>query len=157
MAKLARMPRLTRAFIRISFLYLVAALLWGLLLALGQQVAVPGWLTAAGPVYFHLFLVGWLTQLIFGTIHWLFPSADPPRPELEMWLGWAALILLNTGLLLRVVAEPSATLQPGSIWGWLLVASAICQWLGGISYVVVVWPRSRERARKRPSGRQETA
>jgi hypothetical protein len=157
LAKLAAMPQLTRAFIKISFLYLVTALLVGLLLALRQQVALPGWLTMAGPVYFHLFLVGWLTQLIFGTIHWLFPSADPPRPERERRLGWAALVLLNAGLLLRVVAEPAATLQPGSVWGWLLVVSATSQWLGGMAYVIVVWPRSRERARKRRSRRQETA
>lgn len=154
---LAHMPQLTRSFIKISFIYLVAALLLGLLLALRQFVSLPAFLTAAGPVYFHLFLVGWLTQLIFGTIHWLFPAANPPRPQAEKWLGWTALVLLNAGLLLRVVAEPPATLRPGTIWGWLLVISAICQWLGGIVYVVAVWPRSRKRARKRRSRTREAA
>ncbi|MDT8306547.1 MAG: hypothetical protein RRC07_11480 [Anaerolineae bacterium] len=149
------MPQLTRAFIKISFIYLLAALLLGLLLALRQLVSLPAFLTAAGPVYFHLFLVGWLTQLIFGTIYWLFPAANPPRPRAEKWLGWTALILLNAGLLLRVVAEPLATLRPGTFWGWLLVVSAVCQWLGGFAYVAVVWPRSRERTRKRRRRSQE--
>lgn len=149
------MPQLTRTFVRISFLYLLAALLLGLLLALRPAVSLPAFLAASGPVYFHLFLVGWLTQLIFGTIHWLFPGEAPPRPALEQRLGWFSLVLLNAGLLLRVVAEPSATLHPGTIWGWLLVVSAACQWLGGLAYVAVVWPRSRERTRKRRRPKQE--
>jgi hypothetical protein len=146
--KLQRMPRLTRWFIKIAFLYLVAALLLGLFLALRPLVALPLWLTAVGPVYFHLFLVGWLTQLIFGTIYWLFPPAAAPRPQLEAWLGWSALALLNAGLLLRVGGEPLVALRPGSGYGWLLVISAVFQWLGGVAYVALVWPRSRERARK---------
>lgn len=154
------MPPLTRWFIKAAFLYLVAALLLGFLLALRPVVALPLWLTGVGPVYFHLFLVGWLTQLIFGTIFWLFPPADPPRPQLEAWLGWASLVLLNAGLLLRVAGEPAVALRPGSGWGWLLVASGILQWLGGLAYVVLVWPRARERARqrvRRRAGQQERA
>lgn len=143
------MPQLTRWFIKISFLYLAAALLLGFLLALRPLLALPLWLAGVGPVYFHLFLVGWLTQLIFGTIFWLFPPADPPRPRLESWLGWTALFLLNVGLLSRVVGEPAIALRPGSGWGWLLVASGILQWLGGLAYVVMVWPRARERSRQR--------
>lgn len=141
------MPPLTRWFIRVSFLYLVVALLLGFLLALRPLLPLPPIVSATMPVYFHLFLVGWLTQLIFGTVFWLFPPADPPRPELETWLGWSALALLNAGLLLRVLGEPAVALQPGSPWGWLLVISAILQWLGGLAYVVLVWPRARERAK----------
>ncbi|NLF66255.1 MAG: hypothetical protein GX579_16815 [Chloroflexi bacterium] len=149
------MPPLTRWFIRIAFLYLVVGLLLGLLLALRPILPLPPFLTGTIPVYFHLFLVGWLTQLIFGTVFWLFPPAEPPRPELEARLGWSALLLLNAGLLFRVVGEPAVALRPGSPWGWLLVISAICQWVGGLAYVILVWPRARERARAK--GRREEA
>jgi hypothetical protein len=141
------MPLLTRWFIRISFLYLIVALLLGFLLSLRPLFPLPPVLTATVPGYFHLFLVGWLTQLIFGTVFWLFPPADPPRPELEARLGWGVLVLLNAGLLLRVLGEPVVALQPGSAWGWLLVVSAVCQWVAGLAYVTLVWPRARERAR----------
>ena len=137
------MPLLTRVFIRISFIYLAAALFLGLLLALRASLPFPGWLATAGPVYFHLFLVGWITQLIFGTIIWLFPRSHPGRSEREEQLGWATLLLLNGGLLLRVVGEPASVGRPGSIWGWLLVVSAALQWTASLTFTALAWSRSR--------------
>jgi heme/copper-type cytochrome/quinol oxidase subunit 1 len=33
------------------------------------------------PAYFHLFLVGWVTQMIFGVIYWMFPIITRTRPR----------------------------------------------------------------------------
>lgn len=142
------MPLITRWYIRSSFLYLIASLLIGLLIALRAQLALPAIFGVMGPVYLHLFLVGWIMQLIFGVIFWLFPK---PRTELPNWEGvaWIVWLLLNLGLLLRVVAEPPAVLQPGGVWGWFLVASALLQWLAGIGLIVIVWPRAYTRVRRR--------
>jgi hypothetical protein len=52
---------------------------------------------------------------------------------------------LNSGLLLRVVAEPLQTLRSTRLLGWLLVAAALLQWLGGIAFVLNTWPRVKER------------
>ena len=141
------MPPLTRWFIRIAMLYLLAALLVGVLLALRSPLGLPGFFLRLGPVYFHLFLVGWVTQLIFGTVHWLFPGARTARAQTAT-LGWVTLALLNSGLLLRVLAEPLSAGQAGSFWGWLLVLSALLQWLAALAFAAFVWPRTRERRRK---------
>lgn len=142
------MPLITRWYIRSSFLYLVGSLLVGLLIALRSQLGLPAQFGVMGPVYLHLLLVGWITQLIFGVIFWLFPK---PRTALHNWerVAWIVWTMLNLGLLLRVVAEPQAVLQPGSAWGWILVASALLQWLAGIGLIIIVWPRAYTRDRNR--------
>jgi hypothetical protein len=128
--------------VRTSLFYLVLALLVGVWQALGPLV---GW-TRPGlfPVYFHLLVVGWLTLLIFGVAHWMFPKYSREQPRGRESLGWAVYILLNAGLLLRAAAEPLNT-GNGGLWGWALFASALLQWLAGLLFVVNAWPRVKER------------
>ena len=135
------MPRLTRWFIRAALLYLIAGLLLGAILAGRPLWSLPPLLAAAGPVYFHLLMVGWVTQLIFGIAYWLFPKFAKDRPHGSELLGWATFGLINAGLLLRVVAEPANAIRPDTIWGWLLLVSAGLQWLGGMGFVLNTWPR----------------
>ncbi len=58
-------------------------------------------------------------------------------------LGWAALVLLNAGLLLRAVAEPWHAVTGHG--GTALVVSAVFQMLAGLAFVANTWPRIRER------------
>src|SRR5512139_1248642 len=115
------MPTLTRWFIKIALVYFVAALLLGLLLAFGGTSTLPGWIGAFSPVYFHLFMVGWVTQLIIGVAYWMFPKYSSEKPRGNEQLAWATFWLINIGLLLRVVSEPLNNQAPNAIWGWLLV------------------------------------
>lgn len=142
------MPPLTRWYIRTSFLYLLASLLLGIPLALRTLVPLPTVFGLLDPVYLHLFLVGWITQLIFGVIFWLFPKQKSDAVNWDA-IGWATWALLNVGLLLRVITEPQALLQPGAIWGWGLALSALLQWLAGLGLIFIVWPRAYSRERKR--------
>lgn len=135
------MPNLTRWYIRTSFLYLAAALLVGIALAWRTVQSLPGFVGRLQPVYAHLFLVGWVTQLIFGTVYWLFPK--PEEEQFHRRVGWATYALINAGLLLRAVSEPLSAPRPGGVWGWLLVLSAVLQWVGGIGFVITTWPRAR--------------
>lgn len=141
------MPTLTRWFIKSALLYLVAALLLGALLAMRPLLNLPPFIGLLSPAYFHLFMVGWVTQMIFGVIYWMFPIITRARPRGSEPLGWATYFLLNTGLLLRVVGEPWAALQSGSGVGWLLVVSAVLQWLGAVTFIVNAWPRVKEKYR----------
>ncbi len=133
------MPKLVRWYIRAGLVYLVAALLAGLLLA-APGTHIPG-LT---PVYFHLLMVGWATQLILGVAYWMFPRYSKEAARGPTWLGVMIFAALNLGLLLRAAAEP---LQAAGLdeAGWLLAVSALLQMAAGWMAVAALWPRVRER------------
>lgn len=135
------MPTLTRWFLRIALLYLILALCLGILLA----VPGPSPLSGLFAIYIHTLVFGWLTQLIFGVALWMFPKYSADRPRGYEWLGWATLILLNLGLVLRIIFEPLQTLGPSPASGWMLVLSAVLQWLSGVTFVFNTWARVREK------------
>lgn len=139
------MPRVTRWFVRSSLVYLALGLLaWW---ALAAQEA--GWLPATiarwAPAYIHLFTVGWLTQLIFGVAHWMLPMYSKERPRGREELVWAVWAAINVGLPLRVLTEPLAARDPGSVWGVLLTVSSLLQWAAGVLWAVNTWPRIKPR------------
>lgn len=137
------MPLLARWYIKTALLYLVGALVVGVLIAAGPVIGIPAapgilWIT-----YLHLFVVGWLTQLIIGVAIWLFPRHSRERPFGAIGLVRAAYPLLNVGLLLRAVAEPGILWSGQAVWRHLLVVSAVAQWLAGLLFVVYIWKRVR--------------
>ncbi len=135
------MPTLTRWFLKASLLYLILALSAGILLVL------PGGNPLSGlfAVYIHTLAFGWLTQLIFGVALWMFPKYSAARPRGYEWLGWATFILLNAGLVLRIVFEPMQSSVATPFAGWMLVTSAVLQWLSGVAFVANTWVRVREK------------
>ena len=139
------MPRLTRYFIKTALVYLAAALALGLLLAARSAVDLPPELLALSPVYFHLFMVGWVTQLIFGMLFWMLPKSSKELPRGHEKLAWAAYILINCGLVLRVIGEPLTALRADWGLGWLLSLSALLQLAGGWAFIANTWPRVKVR------------
>ncbi len=127
------MPPITRLFIKTGLLYFVAAcalLLVDSLFADGNL-----WLT---PTWLHLFVVGWISHLIFGVAGWMFPKHSKATPRGNEKLAYTGYALLNLGLMTRTIFEPlsASTWRPGS-----LVVSAILQWAAGMILVVWIWPR----------------
>lgn len=141
------MPSLTRWYIKSALLYLAAALLLSILLALPDGFDLPPFIHFMNPAYFHLFLVGWVTQIIFGVIYWMFPIITRARPRGNIRLGWLSYILLNVGLFMRVIGEPLSSVRPNGGFGWILAASALLQWLAAVIFVMLAWPRVKERYR----------
>jgi hypothetical protein len=140
------MPELTRWYLRAALVYFVVALGLGLLQALRGVVQVPAAVAALYPTYVHLLTVGWLTQLIFGVVWWMFPRHSAEMPYRSERLGRATFALLNGGLLLRVAAEPLLALSTsGRAAALALAASALLQWLAGLAFVTNTWPRVKER------------
>jgi heme/copper-type cytochrome/quinol oxidase subunit 1 len=136
------LPTLTRWFIKSAMLYLIAALILSIGLQPPLRKELP-FLAAAWPTYLHLLVLGWLTQLIFGVALWLFPKHSRAHPRGDERLGWASFLLLNVGLVLRAIAEPSHAL--GYRVGALLIVAAAAQLLAGLAFVLNTWPRVRER------------
>ncbi len=138
------MPRVTRWFVRSAIVYLVAGLVMGVVsVASPLGISIAEWVTF--PIYVHLLVVGWVTQLIFGVAYWMFPRYSKEQVYGNMRLAWATYIMLNVGIVLRLFGEPARSSDPDTVWGWLLAASAVLQWLAGLSFVVGIWPRIKER------------
>lgn len=136
------MPTITRWFLRLALVYLLLSLLVGVLVVIPNAVSpVHPLLPALSPVYFHAFMVGWVTQMIFGVAFWMFPKASRDQPRGNERLVWWSFWLLNVGLALRVGAEPLNTARPGSVWGWLLVLSALLQWAAALAFAANIWGR----------------
>jgi len=139
------MPLLIRCFLKSALACLALALALGVALAVPASVRVPPAVLTLAPVYFHVLMVGWVTQLIVGVSLWMFPRLPTTARPAPAALGWVVFAGLNLGLLLRVVAEPAHALDPRAGWGALLVVSALLQWGAGLVYVGLVWPRVRGR------------
>ena len=139
------MPPLTRWFIKTSLVYFILALAVGLVLAVQGIWSLSLRLAGMFPVYIHLLVEGWLTLLIMGVVFWMFPKYTHDRPRGSEALGWATYILVNVGLIIRVISEPINTQQPAMLWGWLLVTAAVLQWSGGMAFVANTWSRVKEK------------
>lgn len=139
------MPLLTRWYVKTAIVYLVSALLLGVVLAGGSLVRLPAVLVLSAPAQIHLFVVGWLTQLIFGIAYWMFPKASAERPRGSDRLAVLTYLALNLGLLSRAAGEPWNAVQPGAAPATLLVCAALLQWLGGLGFAAAAWPRVRGR------------
>lgn len=141
------MPRITRIFVKTALAYFVAAMALGLLLAL-RPLLPGGWLDGLGgvwPVYWHLFMLGWVTQLIMGIAYWMFPRFSREQPRGSDRLAWVTYALLNGGLLLRAIAEPQLQRPPAALWAMLVAAAALLQWGGGMAFVANTWTRIKEK------------
>jgi hypothetical protein len=129
-------PRLSRWLARTALLYLLAALLLGV--AMPAAARHSAYLSAAWPVYIHLLVLGWATQLIAAVAYWMFPRAEPKSPASDA-PGWAMYGLLNAGLLLRAVAEPVPERHA------LLPFAALLQLAAILIFAATLWPRIRGR------------
>ncbi|MBE2183296.1 MAG: hypothetical protein IAE89_07710 [Anaerolineae bacterium] len=139
------MPTLTRWYIKAALIYLIVALSLGTLIAIRPAFMPPALLASLYPVFIHLFIVGWLTQLIFGIAFWMFPKQSKENPRGNVRLAWLIFALLNIGLCLRAISEPGLALSVGSVAGFGLGISAVLQALAGWLFVANVWGRVKER------------
>lgn len=139
------MPVLARYTIKTALVHLALALVIGLALAAQSVFQLPVFIATLRPVFLHLLIVGWLTQLIFGVATWMFPKYSKEQPRGNPQLGWIVYLSLNLGLVFRAIGEPLIALQPGSIGGPTLVISALLQVTAGWLFIITIWPRVKER------------
>lgn len=110
------MQLLTRTFIKTALVYFVLALLLDILLSLHVS-------NSLFPVYIHWLVFGWLTQLVFGVVYWMFPKYSNQLPRGLEGLSWITYGALNIGLILRAIAEPLQASQASNLFDVLLVLS----------------------------------
>ncbi len=139
------MPTLSRWFIKLGMLYFAAGLTMGALMLLQPVLGWPSSWQVLRPVYLHFLFIGWVTQIIMGIGYWMLPKQSKERPRGSQRLGWAVLVLLNVGLLLRAVGEPAIVLVPQAGLGWTLALASTCLLLAGWGFILNTWGRVKER------------
>lgn len=135
------MPPLSRWFIKTSLIYLVATFLTGVLAAFDQPwpaLPGPGRLTI---IYYHLLMLGWVSQLIFGVANWMFPVYSRTAPRRSEQLGWGSYGALNGGLVLLLLGEAVRASTSGPAGLWLVVIASFLLWLAGLAFVINTWGR----------------
>lgn len=136
------MPRITRFFIKTGLIYLLA----GVFLALVAEL--PG-LQARSlllPVYWHMLVIGWITQVIMGVAIWMFPRRKRDRKKTDSRAAWLAYWLLNSGLVLRFLSEPFLPVfNQSTVFPAIAVLSALLQVSAFIAFTVEIWPRLQKR------------
>lgn len=133
------MPKLTRWYIKSSLFYFITAVFIGI--GIKANLGYLSFFSSLTPVYYHLFMLGWVTQLIFGVSFWMFPRHTREKPRGNEPLAWAVFFLLNTGILMRAISEPVSLFYPSVFWSITLLISAIFQWAAGVGYVIHIWKR----------------
>ena len=133
------MPTLTRWYVKSSLFYFILAVIIGIGIKAGFTDASQ--FSKFTQVYYHLFMVGWVTQLIFGISFWMFPRYTREKPRGNETLAWISFVLLNIGLLLRTFTEPLLISNPSQFLRSIVLFASIFQWLAGIGYIIYIWNR----------------
>jgi uncharacterized membrane protein len=141
------MPRESRMFVKAGFVYLVLTFAVGgvllMLEALGRSVPYVFAIEHA-----HLGEVGWLVNIVIGIALWMLPLNRERFPATQgrypTAVVYACFVLLNGGLLLRLIAEPWYQLGGGApAAAALLALAAISQPAAAALFVFVAWQRVR--------------
>ena len=139
------MPKLTRWSIKTALQWFVAATVVGFVTTAPTALGLPAALTGLGPLYVRFLTLGWLTQLIFGVVFWLFPTYDKARPHGSERLAWATFALLNGSLVLWALAEGVQPVAGVPAPSWVFVLAALSLWLAGLGFVINTWGRVKVR------------
>ncbi|MDZ7721097.1 MAG: hypothetical protein U5K72_19910 [Balneolaceae bacterium] len=143
------MPRITRWFIKSGMIYLFL----GIVLAFLSELPFIDSGTLLLPVYWHMIVIGWVTQVIMGVSIWMFPRKRRDRKKTETFSALASFWCLNTGLIIRFLSEPFLPFFTENLWMMGIISVSILLQLGGILfYVAEIWPRVQpKKKRKRRS------
>jgi hypothetical protein len=146
------MDPLSSRMVRASLVWLLAGVAIGAAMLVDR--ALPGqWRAWLAPSHAHMLFVGWFLQFALGVAYWLMPRRrSPERP-----LGYheraasVAVIALNLGLVLRVIAEPlERSGQTTELTLTTLAASALLQLGAVLVFVIQMWPRLGPRVSRKP-------
>ena len=137
------MPPLIRRYIKTSFVFLIAGVLLGSYVSVGQFLVgtYPPRLVITAHV--HLLLVGFMLMIVMGVATWMFPrpARDDARyrPELAEAVYWV--MTLATGV--RAVAEMITAYSDSPALRVTIALGSLGQAGGVLLFVVNMWTRVR--------------
>lgn len=142
------MPRITRWFIKSGMIYLFL----GIVLAFLSELPYIQSGSLLLPVYWHMIVIGWITQIIMGVSIWMFPRKRRDRKKTETFTAIASFWSLNAGLIIRFLSEPFLPFFTENPWMFVTISVSILLQLGGILfYIVEIWPRVQSKKKRKRS------
>ena len=139
------MPTLSRWFIKLGMVYFALGLMMGAAMLAQPPMGWSPMLQVLRPVYLHFLFIGWVSQLIMGVGYWMFPKLTKEKPRGSERLGWAVLIMLNVGLVMRAIGEPAMVIAPQWKLGWVLATASMLLLFAGWGFILNSWGRIKER------------
>jgi heme/copper-type cytochrome/quinol oxidase subunit 1 len=137
------MTPLVRRYVKTSFVFLLAGLLLGAYIVVGQfvlDVYPPRLLVTT---HAHLLLVGFMLMMVMGVATWMFPrpARDDTRyrPELAEAVYWA----MTIATALRAAAEIGVALAGAFGLRWLIALGGLGQLAATALFVLNMWWRVR--------------
>jgi heme/copper-type cytochrome/quinol oxidase subunit 1 len=134
---------LIRRYIKTSFAFLLAGLLLGAYLVVGQfvlDVYPPRLLVTA---HAHLLLVGFMLMMVMGVATWMFPRPARDdrryRPELAEAVYW----VMTAATAIRAAAEIGVAAAGWIGLRWLIALGGLGQLAGTALFVLNMWWRVR--------------
>lgn len=148
------MPLESRLFVKTALVALVAAFVWGAWMALVESLRRP-----VDPIraieHAHLAFVGWLVNMVIGFALWLLPLNRDRFPKTQgryaPWMPITIYLLLNGGLIARILSEPAAA--GSSVARAVLGISALAQVGAILLFVALAWLRTRAPSHPAPGVR----
>jgi len=133
------LTRVPRWFLKLGFIWFLAGgAMGGLFLVFKALGLWPVWRVFIAP-HGHIMFVGFITHLIMGVSDWMFPR--PKQTRYTERRSIAALVILNAGLVLRVVFEPWLALRSGTLPQIMLALSGVAQFVAIAIFVYNMWDR----------------
>lgn len=142
------MPPITRWFIKSGMIYFIL----GITLAFVAELPFINTGVLLLPVYWHMLVLGWITQLIMGVSIWMFPRKKHQRKNIQTIPAVSAFWILNAGLALRFLSEPFIPLFKNDWWmKGVVILSSLLIFLAVSFYLTEIWPRvfSKKKGRRR--------
>lgn len=145
------MPLISRTFIKAGMVFFALSMIASLAIEMGSQI-IPGLI----PLFWHMLMVGWITQIIFGVSIWMFPGRNREEGfKAQLW-GWLTFAFLNTGLVFRIIAEPMSVGNAAAAWRVMLVFSAVLQVMAVGFYIIEMWPRIMSKKQQRKKRKRQS-
>lgn len=154
------MPATSRAFVRVSIVYLCLGAILGALLYINRWVSLGSVIADLRVTHVQALVVGWLTQLILGVAWWLFPPLKiglrpgEPRPIRRGQrqrgsepLFWTTFVCLNAGILMRALGDPLYRWTDIGLFRTLSGLSGLFLLAAAVAFVINMWGRVRELGR----------
>lgn len=136
------MPLESRLFVKTGLIALGVAFVWGAWMALDESRGI-----AINPIWAvehaHIAFVGWLVNMVIGFALWMLPLDRQRFPQTQgryfRWMPWTIYVLLNSGLIARIVSEPNAA--GSDLARTALALSAIAQLGAILIFAALAWLR----------------